>query len=583
MLPVKNILLLFHTLRHLKPIQIHGRFWFRLYRPSIQSVSNARARKAARPLSRFVSARQSLFVLNAPSQSHALPGAPNAPENASRDQTTDDLLSESVFRFLGDELTIRSADDWNCASKAKLFLYNVHYFDDLNAVGADDRTALHAALIERWIEDNPDPVGNGWEPYPLSLRIINWIRFFNRLESVPAHWLNSLATQARYLSRRLEYHLLGNHLFTNAKALIVAGCYLEQQDDILATGLSILERELPEQILADGGHFELSPMYHSIALADLLDLINLGLSYPEKFPESMRLSLEKTVLDMFEWLQRMLHPDGQISLFNDAAMDIAPGYLHLVEYAESLDLRPVSATAGVHHAKNTGYVTVHAEDLCCILDIGHVGPDYIPGHAHADSLTFEMSLFGQRLICNSGTSVYGDGKERLRQRGTASHNTVVVNQQDSSEVWSGFRVARRAHPLNISLDQPVNGHEGLVVEASHSGYWRLPGKNTHARQWSFANTTLTIVDTLSGSFDSATAYFHLHPDVHVAMTQDGISMVLGEGQIVRLSAVGGTIRIEPSTWHPCFGTSTPSHRLAIAFEGSELVTVFSWKKKHPNQ
>jgi hypothetical protein len=31
-----------------------------------------------------------------------------------------------------------------------------------------------------------------------------------------------------------------------------------------------------------------------------------------------------------------------------------------------------------------------------ILDVAPVGPDYLPGHAHADTLSFELSLFGQR-------------------------------------------------------------------------------------------------------------------------------------------------------------------------------------------
>ena len=79
-----------------------------------------------------------------------------------------------------------------------------------------------------------------------------------------------------------------------------------------------------------------------------------------------------------------------------------------------------------------------------LLDVAPVGPDYLPGHAHADTLSFELSLFGQRVLVNSGTSQYEAGPERSRQRGTAAHNTVIVDGHDSSEVWAGFRVARRA-------------------------------------------------------------------------------------------------------------------------------------------
>ena len=63
---------------------------------------------------------------------------------------------------------------------------------------------------------------------------------------------------------------------------------------------------------------------------------------------------------------------------------------------------------------------------------------------HADNLSFEWSLGEQRVLVNSGTSLYGVSSERHRQRKTKSHNTVEIDGFDSSEIWSGFRVARRA-------------------------------------------------------------------------------------------------------------------------------------------
>ena len=83
--------------------------------------------------------------------------------------------------------------------------------------------------------------------------------------------------QVRFLRKRLEIHLLGNHLFANAKALVFAGLYFtgNEADEWLGKGLAILEREVPEQVLRDGGHFERSPMHHGIILEDLLDLLNV--------------------------------------------------------------------------------------------------------------------------------------------------------------------------------------------------------------------------------------------------------------------------------------------------------------------
>ena len=183
-------------------------------------------------------------------------------------------LSPTTRRFLEVERDVSSASAWNDSDLPKLWLYNLHYFDDLCASNAGERSQWHAEEIARWIAQNPAGHGNGWEPYTLSLRIVNWIKWAqegNQLHSVMQH---SLAVQARYLRENIEHHLLGNHILANAKALIFAGCYFEGAEATawLLKGLSILQRELPEQVFSDGGHFERSPMYHQTILVDLLDI-----------------------------------------------------------------------------------------------------------------------------------------------------------------------------------------------------------------------------------------------------------------------------------------------------------------------
>jgi uncharacterized heparinase superfamily protein len=71
----------------------------------------------------------------------------------------------------------------------------------------------------------------------------------------------------------------------------------------------------------------------------------------------------------------------------------------------------------------SGYLRAEAAGAVLILDVAPVGPDYLPGHAHADTLSFELSLFGQRVFCNGGTSRYGPGAgARSRARhGRAQH------------------------------------------------------------------------------------------------------------------------------------------------------------------
>ena len=82
----------------------------------------------------------------------------------------------------------------------------------------------------------------------------------------------------------------------------------------------------------------------------------------------------------------MTHPDGRLSFFNDAAFGIAATRAQLEAYAIRLGLGTVTEPGeGVHHLRSSGYVRVNRGDVAAILDLAAIGPDYLPGHAHAGS------------------------------------------------------------------------------------------------------------------------------------------------------------------------------------------------------
>lgn len=537
----------FHTLRHLRPVQITGRLWHR--------VNPARPDLKAAPSLRLAAGHWA-----------------NAVERPAS------MLAADAFRFLAVIGQVRNAVDWNDPAREKLWLYNLHYFDDLNAVAAAERTAWHRALTARWVAENPPGVGNGWEPYPSSLRIVNWIKWGLAGHELDAAWVDSLAVQARWLRRHIEWHLLGNHLFVNAKALVFAGLFFagDEAAEWLALGLRILGREVPEQVLPDGGHFELSPMYHAIILEDVLDLLNAADVWPGQVPDAVVAYWRGVAGRMLYWLEQMIHPDGGISFFNDAALGIAANFATLAAYSKRLGIVPsVMATKGrCAHLADSGYVRLQQGNATALLDVARIGPDYLPGHAHADTLSFELSLFGQRVVVNSGTSQYGLGAERLRQRGTAAHSTVEVDGADSSEVWGGFRVARRARPFGLAITDET---QGLKVICAHDGYRRLQGKPIHRRCWWLAEHTLQVRDYIEGEFRVAIARYYLHPTVQVTGRGQAGQFILSAGQIVNWSVAGGVARVVPATWHPEFGLTVPSLCVEIQFEGAEVAMDFSWK------
>src|SRR5690606_15807738 len=148
--------------------------------------------------------------------------------------------------------------------------------------------------------------------------------------------------------------------------------------------------------------------------------------------------------------------------FNDSALGLAPAGAALRDYARRLGLEASAPVGAFEPLAASGYVRAERGPFVLFCDVGAIGPDYLPGHAHADSLTFELSVRGQRCVVDSGCSTYAAGPERSRQRGTAAHNTVLVDGEDSSEVWGSFRVARRARARDVAA---WDEGQRVVVEA----------------------------------------------------------------------------------------------------------------------
>lgn len=541
---MSRLLLYFHTLRFLKPAQVLNRIAFRFSRarPGVDSPP------AVRP----------------------------AGSGWIRCARVESMSGAASFRFLSVTRELLKAADWNRTDWPKLWRYNLHYFDDLNAAGAGQRLAWHQALITRWIAENPPVVGCGWEPYPVSLRIVNWIKWAAAGSPLDAVAVHSLAVQARWLMGRLEWHLLGNHLLANAKALVFAGSFFAgpEADAWRERGLGILRREHAEQILNDGGHFERSPMYHAIILEDILDLIQLALHWPSVIDAAHVVEWRRQAARMLGWLAAMSHPDGEIALFNDAAIGIAPNLAGLAAYAGALGIDlPAPSSTPLAALADSGYVRVCQGVAVLLADVGEIGPDYLPGHAHADTLSFELSLFGQRVVVNSGTSEYGLGAERLRQRGTAAHSTVQIDGADSSEVWSGFRVARRARPVGLSVS---DAGDAVELACAHDGYRRLRGRPLHRRVWRMNARSLRVTDAIEGGFSEAVARYHLHPAVAAFGDGRGGVLRLPDGHAVRWSVAGGSARIVPSTWHPEFGRSIASSCIELIFDGPQAAMELVW-------
>jgi uncharacterized heparinase superfamily protein len=487
------------------------------------------------------------------------------------------FFGNNNFCFLNRLQSLSFPQDWNNKDRPVLWSYNLHYFDWI--LDPDTHEYSKEELINIWISDNPAMLGIGWHPYPISLRICNWIKWiWLKNGSVDKLVISSLFQQTIILCKTLEFHLLGNHLLENAKALIFSGYFFGgmQGEKWKRTGIKILRAELTEQILDDGGHFELSPMYHSIVLDLVLDILQLSKNKTTcEELLSLRLFLEEIVLKMNDWLDKMCHNDNEISYFNDTAVGIAPSPKEIQErVSELVGSRRESAPSQLTYLSDSGFVRFFSQDAILIMDVGEVGASYLAGHGHADTLSLELSLFSQRVLVNLGTSEYGYSDRRSYERGTSAHSTMEINKCNSSEVWGGFRVGRRAVVDRLSFEGEHS------VTASHNGYKYLSGAPRHVRKVVFRNRSILIEDSVEGPYESAKVYFHFHPSVIIVQDRDGLRgcIKMADKRLIFWNATASDAVIMPSKFAAGFGDLRQTSTLVLVPHKNKLCNLeLTWK------
>ena len=369
-----NLGLIFRTSIHLKPIQL----WFQVWR-RIQKKFASHPKCAVEELPKFT-------FLN-------MPAKPNG---------------------------------WNDEALELLWRYNLHYLDYPSPTKIP-----YPDLVSRWIAGNPRGSFPGWDPYPTSLRIVNWIKWLttNHVAHV-AQVEESLKVQTKWLMKHIEYHLLANHILSNAKALVFAGKYFGRRD-WYEKGMAIYSKQLPEQTCGDGVNFERSPMYHAIIFEDMLDLAEY----------TNELLFNDYVGIMADGMRILTGPDGKIAKFNDSTEGIAKPPAELLARADKLKHR--SPTIACRLNSTSGFIRKDVGDWVLLAKCGDIGPSYQPGHAHADTYSFELWKSGRKIVSDTGCSTYIPGDIRNYERSTKAHNTVVIDGQNSSEVWASHRVGRR--------------------------------------------------------------------------------------------------------------------------------------------
>jgi hypothetical protein len=537
-----GVLTWWHTVRHLRPIQVYWRPWAMLKRTWVPIPG---VRECARRAKTLLAGRSA------------------------------DLPPSVVFSFLNVEREYPvSGISWADPAAEKLWRYHLQYGEYLaHGPFQDDRAA--EAMVLLWLAENADDRREAWEPFVVSRRIQAWSKRFlpaplrrRRDPEFSEILREALDLHLRRLSRDIEYHVQGNHLLENHLALAVGALALFRLDvelgissprpcRLLRRAIRALSRSLDEQILTDGAHYERSPMYH--------DDIQRRLEQAARFvtetaaglpvPEAMGLATlcRESARRMDAWSRLMVHPDGSLPQFGDSTR----------VFPENLaGSSPMSGFTGALLPLSGFFVARWGEappaaapspaarypENFLVMNVGGPAPEYQPGHAHCDALSFELSLRGKRLIIDTGCGSYQHPEIRRLCRSTAAHNVPWREGSEQSDIWEAFRLGRRVQVVARTWDAPSRTFLARIITARGQRISRL----VH-----FGDGNITFTDTWenpenTGVFESL---LHVAPEVTVRVDSPRVFQFLGSGNSRgRIACLDGAeMMLETGVCYPDFG------------------------------
>lgn len=532
---MKTILRYFYTIIHLRPIQIYYQIFYK-----IRSIFR-----------KIIGFKYAQFI---PAESFTIVLKPSISSNKCY------FPNENRFCFLNQEQIFPiNKISWNDEQTfGKLWAYNLNYFDFLNQEEISRSQGL--ALIRAYIYAYPT-LKTGLEPYPTSLRGINWIKFLSKYQIQDAEIDNFLMAQYVRLADNLEYHLMGNHLLENAFSLLFGGIYFNNET-LLNLANKTLKVELPEQILTDGCHFERSVMYHQIIMFRLLDCLNLLQNNRAINLAEIENEIAFYAQKMLSFLKKITFQNGDIPLMGDAAKNITPTTYQLLEYANRLNISISNCVL-----KESLYRKFERGNLELLVNLGTVSPDYLPAHSHCDIFNFILYVDGKPFIVETGISTYQNNERRHLERSTMAHNTVQIGDFEQSEIWESFRVGKRARVKNLTDTKNK-------IVASHDGFQKIGV--FHQRNFRRENQRIIIKDNILGKTDyPVKAYLHFHPDVKLQILNNIITTNFGEIHVENVTK----IEQRDYQFSEEFNILISAKMIILHFTNSISTTIYSTKNR----
>jgi hypothetical protein len=466
-----------------------------------------------------------------------------------------EYLGNNKFNFLNLDLEFKGEIDWNYKNHGLLWTYNLCYFNFLfqNNLSVEIKIDLIKSFSNSY-----NTIRYGKEPYPTSLRIINILKF------ISSHNINNNAIidlvwkDVCNLKTKIEYHILANHILENCFALYFASKYFDSPQ-LKKSSWEMLKLQLLEQITIEGAHYEYSPMYHNLLLSRLLDCLQLAVLTNS---ESEVRFLSKIASKMFLWSKNIVWKNSNFPQINDSLNLNTIKNDFLLKYLIFLNVKGINE----NNLLVSNYLKFFSNDNYeTIFKIHSFSPYYQPGHSHSDNLSVLLCVQNYEILVDPGYSTYLNNKKRILQRSTHYHNTVSIDNINSSNVWSSFRVGKRYKLVKSNYDTDISSAKICYANRSIS----------HLRSLNYSTNKIFVSDEISVNSKSSLNW-HFHPDCKVTELKNNTFLIERDNVLLEMSFSGKIfdIKIVPYQYCVDYNKEKLSLKLEIKFKFKIQTSIF---------
>ncbi|MCA9135473.1 MAG: heparinase II/III-family protein [Planctomycetales bacterium] len=446
--------------------------------------------------------------------------------------------------------------NWN-PDAPRLWRFHLQCHEDMLEIVEAKGAAAAFQIVDSWIRDprhrSPSGDPDAWHPFCISRRMPVWLALAASHDlpvGLQEVFWKSVSDQLAWLCKNCEWDLGGNHLLENLTAIYLADCFLDFGDQETRWSVETeLMRQLADQILPSGEHYERAPTYHALMLVCTLQCIEAAKYAASPSCEAM-VKVAGRMTQLARWLRQ---PDGNMPLLSDSAREETPDLDLLFAWADDhVNEADFAGETGFDGAPDYWMHQSEPGDRL-IFDVGPLACDHLPAHGHADLLQITATISGRDAIVDTGNYQYEPGDMRTYCRRTSAHNVLQLDEREQCDVWSSFRMGRRGHPTSIHRGQ-IAGYRWC--SAMHDGFSCPTGRIVLG-----GDACWTIIDWFVGDRGRplATSRLHWHPDWQLEVTdsEESATAWLTDNpekrcRITRLNLTG-KLGLHDGYYCPCFG------------------------------